>query len=233
MKKVIIAVAVLLMSVSVSFAELDRPEIIVKGSLQAWSGMNEDLKGSASYGSASIKLEESSWTRLDTNIAFALESYLYYEDTFAFGLGVSQQLNKKSADYNSYDSEFSFTSVYVTAKKIIIEDLAEKDIYLLGQVGLSYIRHNFEKIYQGYPPLKDENGYYFAAGIGCHDGNFIFELTGSLNTAKISMNGVASSGINIDGESRETNYNLNLTIGYRLKFYGSNRYLKNRRNDNL
>ncbi|MDR1196539.1 MAG: hypothetical protein LBL00_08725 [Endomicrobium sp.] len=230
MKKALIAAAVLFVCTTSSFARLGKPEIVIKGSLQLPSALEEDGTGYVSNGYDTFSLDEREWRNLLPNFAFALESYIYNK-TFAFGMGVNQQLSKKYESES--DAEFSFTSVYFTAKKIITPSEEDVSLYILGQLGMSFMQHNFKYIYgRALPDIKTDPGYYVAAGMGIHFGNVIVELTGSLNWAKLSMDGTVD-GVKTVAEIIERNWNFNFNIGYRFKLTHETPKIKNDTNNPL
>jgi hypothetical protein len=137
----------------------------------------------------------------DPGYLISPEAYFYFTKNLGIGLGYSQMFERYIKDRG----DLAISNFYFTFRPKI--RVIEKEyVYLIGQVGLGMMNHNFEVNNE---ELNNATGLYYGVGAGVDVHNVIFELLYTSNKATFD-----SVDSNYEEEDEYTMISIN--IGYRF-----------------
>ena len=109
------------------------------------------------------------YVKFNTEMPISIDAEFFYGlmDNLSVGLGVNYVFdsNSKGAALFGYEQKVGVTNIYFAVKpEAKIESNIFSSIYLIGQVGLSMGRFEFD--YSGFPSFDTKNGLYLGLGMG-------------------------------------------------------------------
>ncbi len=164
MKKGLLAVLLAVAMAVPSFAAKGDMSVNAKLGLGVNNSCSLDL--SDLYGYDEFKDQ---YVKFNTEMPISIDAEFFYGlmDNLSVGLGVNYVFdsNSKGAALFGYEQKVGVTNIYFAVKpEAKIESNIFSSIYLIGQVGLSMGRFEFD--YSGFPSLDTKNGLYLGLGMG-------------------------------------------------------------------
>ncbi|MBR6299150.1 MAG: outer membrane beta-barrel protein [Candidatus Gastranaerophilales bacterium] len=164
MKKGLLAVLLAVAMAVPSFAAKGDMSVNAKLGLGVNNSCSLDL--SDLYGYDEFKDQ---YVKFNTEMPISIDAEFFYGlmDNLSVGLGVNYVFdsNSKGAALFGYEQKVGVTNIYFAVKpEAKIESNIFSSIYLIGQVGLSMGRFEFD--YSSFPSFDTKNGLYLGLGMG-------------------------------------------------------------------